>query len=269
MTIKEAYRWAIQKLATFPNAQLEARVLLGHVLNIPPSQVLVDLLEEIHETQFKRFEGLVERRVQHEPIAYIVEHKEFMGFDVIVNHNALVPRPESESIVLKTIEIIKEHRIKTIYDMGTGTGALALAIAKALPEVKIIASDISSKALKVAKRNVEKYGLSEQIELVCSDLDDHVEHAELVIANLPYLPDNFEGNEDLKFEPSVALFASDFGLSFYHKLFGHNKFDRYVIELGSIQAPVLAEWLEEQGGFKFGYIYDPAESICGMWVEAI
>ncbi len=269
MTIKEAYRWAIGRLAELPNAALDARVLLGHVLNIPPSQVLVDLLNEINEGQFKRFEGLVERRAQHEPIAYIVEHKEFMGFDVIVNQNALVPRPESESIVLKTIDLIKEHRLKTVYDLGTGTGALALAIAKAMPEVKIIASDISSKALKVAKRNVEKYGLSEQIELVCSDLDNHVEHAELAIANLPYLPDNFEGNEDLKFEPSVALFASEYGLSFYHKLFEHNKFDRYVIELGSIQAPILAEWLEKQGGFKFGYVYDPAESICGMWVEGV
>ncbi len=217
---------ATQRLeeAHITTARLDAQVLLAHVLGVDRSWLFAHYEHVLTEEQADQFMDLVVRRVAHEPVAYLVNHKEFYGIDLYVDPHVLIPRPETEMLVDQVLaEIAIRHGQRLIIaDVGTGSGAIALAVAANAPNTHIYALDISANALAVAQRNVARYAMGEQITLVRSDLLAKLPmRADIVVANLPYVT-----NDDYvmlepdvhNYEPKGALVGGPLGLDLITRL---------------------------------------------------
>lgn len=213
--------------ATSDSPTLDAEVLLGYVLGISKEKLYGRLEQNLAADQLKKFQRLIARRQKHEPVAYITNHKEFYGLDFYVDERVLIPRPDTEVLVEEVIARYgNKNRKKIIADIGTGSGCIAVALAKNLPAAKIYAVDISKKALEVAKTNVVKHGTQKKINLLPGDLLEPLpEKVDFVIANLPYIsPERFQKTEkgmpkDVRlFEPQTALLADEGGAKIYRLL---------------------------------------------------
>ena len=152
----------------------------------------------------RRFAALIERRATHEPVAFIIGHREFWGLDFDVSPDVLIPRPETELIV----EAVCERRgrradVRTIVDVGTGSGCLAIALAREFPAARVIATDISAAALTVAARNASRHGVDRQVTFVRGDLLEPVQGpVDVIVSNPPYVPAGVELSPDIvRFEP--------------------------------------------------------------------
>ncbi len=172
---------------------------------------------ELTVAEQKQLDVLLARRLQHEPIAYILGSKEFYGRDFIVNTDVLVPRPESEDF----IEIINSTPggNLTFIDIGTGSGILAVTTALEKPTWSGTATDISPGALKVAQENAQKLGAKNLVFKKQNLLANGAQNYDIVIANLPYVPNNLRKKPDIAHEPEIALFADNNGLALYQELF--------------------------------------------------
>jgi release factor glutamine methyltransferase len=210
---------------------LEAEILLAHVLKKDRTWLRVHDTERVSSRSERLFTSLVARRKQREPIAYILGEKEFYGIPFSVNRHVLIPRPESELIVDRVREILKREPSShdLVLDIGTGSGAIALAIAQYIQPRAVIATDVSADALRIAKRNAARLKLKNVRWLKANLLDaslrsllDRQTCTRLVItANLPYLPlsDRNKLEKDVvAFEPSSALFAKNYGLELIEQL---------------------------------------------------
>lgn len=201
----------------------DAQVLLVHILKISRPQLLAHLDAPLSSGQIDSATQAFAKLQAGTPLPYILGHWEFFGLDFEVNENILIPRPETELLVEKAIAYLKSNPDKrNIIDVGTGSGVIAISIAKHILDVKIIATDISPKALQVAKRNAIKYGVENQIAFVECDLlpDDRPKTVDLICANLPYIPTKtLQGLEIYGKEPTLALDGGEDGLDLYRKLF--------------------------------------------------
>ncbi len=185
------------------DAPLEAELLLRHVLKINRTQLYIDLEKEVSSEEEKAFRELVERRLNGEPAAYIIGHREFYGREFQVNQNTLIPRPESELLVETALKLAHERQRHTIADIGTGCGAIAISLALELPQAKIYATDISTPALEVARANCQRYDVADKVILLPGDmLEPLPEAVDLIVANLPYVN---ESELNPNFEPRLAL----------------------------------------------------------------
>ena len=148
------------------------------------------------------------------PAAYITGHREFYGLDFAVNSSVLVPRPETELLVEKALELARERSLSTIADIGTGCGAIAVSLAVNLPQTRIYATDISAPALEVALSNCRKHGVTDRVTLLEGDmLAPLPEPVDLIVANLPYVREpEMTGVNTLGFEPPLALNGGPDGL---------------------------------------------------------
>lgn len=222
MTRKQAISQARDILETnkIEDASLEAELLLRHTLKISRAQLYLDLDRELRNEQEETFWHLIKRRMKGEPSAYITGHREFYGVDFYVDHNVLIPRPESELLVEKAINLAQNSAIATIADIGTGCGAIAISLALNLPATKIYATDISAPALKVATFNCQKHGVVDRICFLQGDmLDPLPEPVDLIIANLPYVKESeIARTGPISFEPSLALNGGADGLEKIHRL---------------------------------------------------
>ena len=222
MTFKQALSQAREILAanSIEDASLEGELLLRHTLNISRVQLYQDLDHELTPEQEKTFWNLVKRRINHEPTAYITGHREFYGLDFYVNPHVLIPRPETELLVEKTLTLVQNHRLVTIADIGTGCGAIAISLALNLPQVKIYATDISPSALEVAKTNCKKHGVLNRIHLLQGDmLDPLPKPVDLIVTNLPYVKKaELPQVNTAKFEPFLALNGGPDGLQKIRRL---------------------------------------------------
>jgi len=153
VTRRQALNRAREMLAeaNIEDAPLESELLLRHVLQISQVELYQDPEREIKPAQEKKFWALVKRRLSGEPTAYITGHREFYGLDFYVDPGVLIPRPESELLVEKTLALAQTHPAAAIAEIGTGSGAIAVSLALNLPQAKIYATDISEAALKVAR----------------------------------------------------------------------------------------------------------------------
>ncbi len=202
---------------------LDARLLAQYVTGLDASAVIAYGDASLDARRRARLFELVERRATGEPVAYIIGRKSFCGLDIAVDRRALVPRPETEELVSACMQDWS-GRAPAIVDMGTGSGAIACALAHLIPDATITASDASEDALELAAHNVTTLGFGEQISLVRSDLFDGFpddEPFDAIVANLPYVAT--ESIEDLEpnvrdHEPSVALLGGDDGLDVYRRL---------------------------------------------------
>ena len=222
MTLRQALSRARETLiaSNIEDASLESELLLGHTLNINRVQLYLDLNHELSSKQEKTFQNLVKRRLNHEPTAYITEHREFYGLDFYVNPEVLTPRPESELLVEKAVSLAQNDSVSTIADIGTGCGAVAISLALNLPQAKIYATDISAPALKVALVNCQKHGVVNRVCLLQGNMLNPLPGpVGLIVANLPYV----KKGEVLRvspagFEPLLALNGGSDGLQKIRRL---------------------------------------------------
>lgn len=216
MTIKQALSHARETLAAnnIENPSLESELMLRHTLQLDRVQLYLELDHKLNPDQYEEFWSLIERRLNREPTAYITGHREFYGLDFYVDSSVLIPRPETELLVEKALELAQNHHLATIADIGTGCGAIAISLAVNLPQIRIYATDISASALKVASSNCQKHGVLNRICLLEGDmLDPLPEPVDLIVANLPYVGESeLTQMNTLGFEPSLALDGGSDGL---------------------------------------------------------
>ena len=222
MILSEALQSATKTLlrTRIDDASVEAELLLGHVLRMPRTQLYTEPERALTSTETKHLWRLVQRRLDHEPTAYILGHCEFYGIDFCIDCHTFIPRPETELLVEKAVELA--HRISytgkriTIADVGTGCGAIAISLALALPQAKIYATDISASALQVAEMNCQRHRINSQVELLQGNLLEPLpQPVDMIVANLPYIKDcEFKdlSPEIINFEPTMALAGGEDGL---------------------------------------------------------
>src|SRR5688572_30800182 len=193
-------------------APLDADVLLAHALGTTKEALYADPDLPVAAGPVASFDALVERRARGEPVAYLRGFKEFYGLRFTVDHRVLIPRPETETLVDAARELIAGRSI-TVADVGTGSGAVAVAIAAHERTVRVIATDISMDALAVARENTLRHGVADRVELREGDLLAPIaDPVDVVVANLPYLRDDtlehlVGERTSLAFEPRLAVTA--------------------------------------------------------------
>ena len=200
----------LKRAATSQISHLDAELILAHALNKERVFLHAHPDYELTESEQKKAEDYLNRRQNHEPVAYILGSKEFYGREFAVTPDTLIPRPETEAI----IDLVKELSLEKpkILDVGTGSGCIAITLKLELPESDVIAVDISEKALAVAEKNANN--MHANLEFKKSDLLKNVdEKFDIIVANLPYVDKNWDWlSPELDFEPETALYSEDFGL---------------------------------------------------------
>jgi len=211
MTIKQSLKWATHELKeTCERPQYEAELLLAYHLKQDRMYLMTHDKDII---DIKEYEKLIRRRKKHEPYEYIVGEASFYDIELQVEKGVLIPRPETEVLIDLVAEIILREHITRIAEIGVGTGAISIVLARKFPKLQVIATDICDTPLKVAQLNINKYKLGNQIELRKSNLIDEVcEPVELVVSNPPYIAEDFllESNV-IDYEPKEALFGGRVG----------------------------------------------------------
>jgi release factor glutamine methyltransferase len=204
--------------ANLDTPRLDAEILVRHVLGLDRTQLFVQLRDWFDDQKTIELDTLIERRLSGEPIAYVTGCREFMALPFRVGPGALVPRPETELLVERALIWLTAHPGSTVLDIGTGSGAIAVSIAKLSPGASVFASDISTDALKWARRNRDE--LAARVAFVLGDLIEPFRGPiDLVLANLPYLRlEQLAGNADLSAEPELALVSGQDGLNLIRRL---------------------------------------------------
>jgi release factor glutamine methyltransferase len=249
----ESLLLATQRLASLPTARRDAELLLLHTLGCDRAWLLTHPEAEITPEQFAQFENRLTRRARHEPIQYITGQQEFYGLTLRVTPDVLIPRPETEHLVEAALEHIPPDQITghptRILDVGTGSGAIAIAIAAHRPQAVVTAADISPAALAIARENASTHHAA--IRFVESDLVTALpnEKFDLILSNPPYVPASDELEPQVRdFEPHSALFAGPSGLDIYRRLIpqAHHALvpgGWLLMEIGHSQQPALTELL--------------------------
>ncbi|HEY5982854.1 MAG TPA: peptide chain release factor N(5)-glutamine methyltransferase [Anaerolineales bacterium] len=217
------------RLATFSDTpQLDAQVVLAHVLGRPRTWVLAHVDSPLDAETGQRIEQVWQRLERGEPLPYVLGHHEFFGLDFDITPDVLIPRPETELLVQNAIAWLQAAADRrTIADIGTGSGCIAISIAMHVPDAHVLATDISTPALHVASANARKFGVADRIEFAaCDILPPHAEnlstdeHLDLICANLPYIPTTeLHGLPVFGREPSLALDGGRDGLEPYRRFF--------------------------------------------------
>lgn len=205
---------------------IDSKILLEKVLKCDRLFLELNKNNYISQDLAINFLQLLSRRLCYEPIAYITNYKEFYGLDFFVDKNCLIPRPDTECVVEACLNILALKPNALVFDLCTGSGAIAISLLKNCPGIKkIIASDISHKALDIANKNAHSLGISDKIELLCGDLFEPFNKnikADLIVINPPYisLPEMLELDKDVyDYEPHLALCSNDdVGISFYERI---------------------------------------------------
>ena len=241
--------------------RLDSEVLLAHALGCKRIDLYARHSEEAPEQGRQRFRELVRQRVEGCPVAYLVGRKEFFSLEFTVNRAVLIPRPDTECVVDECLRLAKAMAGPAILDIGTGSGCLAVAIAKHHKTARVTAVDISPEALAVASENARKHGVAERIRFVQGDLFAAIPESErfdFILSNPPYIPHDdiaklAPGVRD--YEPHTALDGGADGFAVFDRLIAeapaHLKPERYLlIEIGSPQEGPARERIERHGGYE-------------------
>lgn len=209
MRLNQVISTAINKLSHSDTPRLDAELLLCHVLGVTRSYLYAWSDKTLSKQTYNQFQTLLARRVKDVPIAYIIGNQEFWSLELQVSENTLIPRPETELLVELALEHLDLNSQAKIIDLGTGSGAIALAIAKERINCNVIATDKSATALAIAKQNAKKLGL-ETIEFIETDWLNNLGIADVIISNPPYIATAYPNLP--KYEPRTALVAGNDGL---------------------------------------------------------
>ena len=225
MKIKELLYEASQKLINsgIPDPSLEAEILIRHVLQIDRARIFQDLDNDLLNHQENAINSLIDKRQEGYPLSYITGNREFYGIELKISEGVLIPRQETELLVetaIKISEMIKGHQIR-VADIGTGSGAIAVAVALNIDNSFVYACDISDIALKIADKNIKKYSLENKIQLCHGDLlDSLLTKVDIILSNPPYIPTNQiqDLSKEVLNEPKIALDGGMDGLVSITKL---------------------------------------------------
>lgn len=269
MTTQPGPPWTILKILQWTtgfltekgskSGRLDAELLLSHVLNLERIHLYTQFDRPLVQDELDAYRALIKRRANGEPIAYIVGHRAFWTLELLTTPAVLIPRPDTETLVRAALKRIPDDSTQKLVDIGTGTGAIALAIASERPHLQIAATDISADALAIAKENARKHELDHRVEFFHGDLLDPLpapwNSPDIIVSNPPYIADEERSlmtRSVLDFEPAEALFAGSDGLDIIKRLTpaafaaltpgGH-----LLIEIGFRQGQALQQLLKEQG----------------------
>lgn len=239
-------------------ARFEAELLLSHTLKMERVFLYANHDKPLEKEELGQYRQLVKRRANHEPLAYITGQRGFMSIDLKTDKRALIPRPDTETLVEAALKQLPKDTEGQILDVGTGTGAIALSILHERPNLRATAVDISEEALALATENAEALELTERITMHTSDLLSAVEGTfDMILSNPPYIGESEKSDmaaNVLDHEPHLALFAGDDGLDIIRRLIPQTmdhlaEGGTFMCEIGYQQGPDVAA-LFKQGGFQ-------------------
>jgi release factor glutamine methyltransferase len=264
MTISELIKKGMIELknGNIEEPKLKARLLMQYVLNKSRQYVIVNDREELDNIKEKQYLEEIKILKKGVPIEHITHQKEFMKLGFFVDKNVLIPRQDTEILVEEVINIAKKNNAKKILDLCTGSGAIAVSLAKYLPQAEITAIDISNEALKIAKKNAISNNVENQITFISSDMFTNLneEKFDIIVSNPPYIKTNVIKNLDIQVqnEPYIALDGGKDGLDFYKKIINESyqylKYNGYLcLEIGFDQKIDVIELIENTESFTGTY----------------
>jgi len=273
MKIDEILQWSSEQLAqSCERPRFEAELLLAYHLQKDRTYLHAFNMEEVLEKE--KFKALVKRRAKHEPYEYIVGEASFYDIELKVEAGVLIPRPETEILVDLVAELIEKENIGNIGEVGVGSGAISVVLARKFPNLKIIATDICDTPLKVATLNAKKYNVLDRLEIRKSNILDEVsEVLELVVSNPPYIADDFELEKNVgEYEPKEALFGGRVGDELLKQIVVDVKargVKHLACEMGYDQKEPMTEFFNKVGVKSYTFYKDLAGFDRGFLVEFI
>ena len=286
-TIQKLLNWITKYLTerSIDSPRLSAELLLSGVLELKRIELYTQFDKPVTKQQLDKLHDLVRRAGQNEPVAYLIGKTEFYSLEFNITADCMIPRPETEMLVQRAIEFLRTRAVRNstsgktmqrvqisngvrpgtqlVCDLCTGSGCIAVAIAKNFPDARIIATDICDAALNVAAENVEKHQLKDRIKLLHGDLFDpimpqlDVDKFDLIVCNPPYVSaaEYEKLDKNVKdYEPKIALFAGADGLDIYRRIC--EKAEQFLksdgglmLEIGFAQGQAVRELLEQTGAF--------------------
>ena len=264
MTIMEAIKKGMIELkkSNIESPKLKSRLLMQFTLNKPRQYVIVNDMKELNKDEEKKYFDAILKMRKGIPLEHITHQKEFMKLNFFVDENVLIPRQDTEILVEEVIKIAQKINAKKILDLCTGSGAIAVSLAKYLPETEITAIDISNEALKIAKKNAINNEVENQITFISSDMFTNLndEKFDIIVSNPPYIKRNVieSLDKEVKKEPYIALDGGEDGLSFYRKIikesYKYLKYGGYLcLEIGFDQKMDVIELIENEEKFDNTY----------------
>lgn len=259
MTIKEIIiRYSKELEEISPTPRLDVETLLQKALDVDRLYILLNLERNLSEDEEKLFNEFINERLNNRPIAYIVGNREFMGLDFYVQEGVLIPRPDTEVLVEEVIELGKNKGPINILDIGTGSGAITVSLAKYLDNVKVTSVDISDIALEIGKKNAISNNVDDKITFIKSDLFTNIDKNmkfDIIVSNPPYIKREVIETLDKQvkdFEPYNALEGGIDGLDFYRAITTQaknylNKDGILAYEVGHDQSEDVGKLMEKDG----------------------
>lgn len=274
--VLELLNWGSQYLSEkgFEHSRLNAERLLGHALNLNRVDLYLNYERPLTAEELTRFKELIQRRLQHEPLQYILGETEFYSLNFRVNRNVLIPRPETEILVETVLKICREKfnsaKAVTVLEIGAGSGCIAVALAKHLPMARITAIDVSEAALATATENARFHEVAERIQFQVTDflaakhLDEFRNRFDIIVSNPPYISESDFANlppEIREYEPSAALKDGPDGLSCYRQIAAAapmilNSGGWAAVEVGLGQADAVAKLFAANGLLQIQVVAD-------------
>ncbi len=257
MTIKELLNQGVIMLKNedVDGPKNKARAILQHTLKKSKEYTIIYDKKEVTKAQRDEYVRNIKRLISGEPLQYITGVQEFMKINFIVTKDVLIPQPDTEILVEEVIKIANKIENPLILDLCTGSGAIAVALAKNIPNPRIVATDISKKALEIARHNAKLNGVMDNIDFMESNLFDKIKNIkfDIIVSNPPYIETNVIPTlpKDVRQEPTIALDGGKDGLDFYRKIYdkGHeylNKEGYLCVEIGYNQRESVKKIIEKQ-----------------------
>jgi len=270
MTIKEAIIWGSSELReACERPQYEAELLLAYMLQKDRTYLIT---HDNDSVDIKEYEKLIARRKENEPYEYIVGEASFYDIHLEVEEGVLIPRPETEILIDLVADIIEKENITSIAEIGVGTGAISVVLARKFPQLQVIATDICDIPLKVAQLNINKYELEDRVSLCKSNLLDEVsEPVELVVSNPPYIAKDFLLKSNvIDYEPKEALFGGESGDELLKQIIldvNARGIKWLACEMGYDQKEPISEFVNEVGVKSITFYKDLAGFDRGFVIE--
>ena len=264
MKIMEAIKRGMIELKNenIESPKMQSRLLMQFILNKPRQYIIVNDMEELNKADEEKYFNAIKKLRKGIPLEHITHQKEFMKLNFFINENLLITRQDTEILAEEVIKIAKQTNAKKILDLCTGSGAIAVSVAKYLPNCEVTAVDISNDALKVAKRNAINNQVENQITFVSSDMFTNLneEKFDIIVSNPPYIRTKVIETLETKVqnEPYIALDGGEDGLYFYREIvknaYQYLKFKGYLcMEIGFDQKIDVIELIENEDKFENTY----------------
>jgi release factor glutamine methyltransferase len=267
MTVLEALNWSTDFLKDhhMDNPRLNAELLLARSMGIRREELYTRLHSQIKEEEQEALDAFVQRRVSGEPLQYILGHQEFWSFDVKVDSQVLIPRPETELLVEQALSILGStpfRKAPLVLELGTGSGAIAISLAREVKEMLIVATDVSEEALELARQNALRAGVEGKIAFVHGDLFNALQSSkekgpfDVIVSNPPYVPrsDIASLAKEVRNEPRIALDGGEDGLDFHRRIISEapaylQAGGWLLLEMGQGQGARISALIREKADF--------------------